>query len=162
MSNYPSSSPMRNALRLFVIACFLASVGAVRAEELKLEARLVWGTNEEKPSSNCKPVDPALFDKLHGAFKWKNYFEITNQISSIPVGKTRDIKMSDRCTLHVKNLGHSRIEVNCIGDGKEVHKGAYTLTPPKWLDLGGNDKDNTAWFIGFRSTHIDPKAISKN
>lgn len=153
---------MRNALRLIVIACLLASVGAVRAEELKLEARLVWGTNDEKPGANCKPVDASLSEKLHGMLKWKNYFEITNQISSIPVGKTRDIKMSDRCTLHVKNLGHSRIEVNCIGDGKEVCKGAYTLAPPKWVVLGGNDKDNTAWFIGVRSTDTDPKAISKN
>jgi hypothetical protein len=68
-------------------------------------------------------------------FKWKNYFEITKQGAIIPE-QTRDLKMSDHCTLRVKNLGGSRVEINCIGEGKEVHKRADTLTPPKWLVLG--------------------------
>lgn len=154
---------MRNAPRLFLTAILLAAATAATAADLKLEARLVWGTNDEKGGPHCRPVDPQLAVKLNGTFKWKSYFEITNQLASIPVNKSRDIKMSDHCTLRVKNLGGSRIEINCIGEGKEVHKGAYTLTPPKWLVLGGNSKDNTAWFIGLRSTDAEAnKAISKN
>jgi hypothetical protein len=94
-------------------------------------------------------------------FKWKNYFEITNQVADIPENKTRDLKMSDRCTLRIKNLGGSRVEINCIGEGKEVHKRADTLLPHTWLVLGGNDKNNTAWFIGLRSDAAG-KVISKN
>jgi hypothetical protein len=55
------------------------------------------------------------------------------------------------------------VEINCIGEGKEVHKGAYTLTPPKWLVLGGSSKDNTAWFIGLRANEAETnKVIGKN
>ena len=151
---------MRSAASLLLSACLLAA-SAASAADMNLEARLVWGTNDEKGGPNCKPVDAELAAKLHGMFKWKNYFEITNQVADIPENKTRDLKMSDRCTLRIKNLGGSRVEINCIGEGKEVHKRADTLLPHTWLVLGGNDKNNTAWFIGLRSDAAG-KVISKN
>ncbi len=78
--------------------------------------------------------------------------------------------MSEACIIRVKNLGASRVEVSCIGHGKQVHKGAYTLVPPQWLVLGGNCDNNTAyntaWFIGLRAidtkTADAKKAIGKN
>jgi len=153
---------MRSAPRL-LLALILLAAAAASAADLKLDARLVWGANDDQGGPNCKPVDAALAIKLNGAFKWRHYFEITNQTASIPLNQTRDLKMSDHCTLRVKNLGGSRVEINCIGEGKEVHKGAYTLTPPKWLVLGGSSKDNTAWFIGLRSTDAETnRIIGKN
>jgi hypothetical protein len=151
---------MRNAVRFFLYTFLLAATAATAAD-LNLEARLVWGTNDEQGGPNCKPIDADLSARLHGTFKWSHYFEITNHIAAIPEKQSRDIKMSDRCTLRVKNLGGSRIEVNCIGQGKEVHKGSYTLAAPNWLVLGGNDTNNTAWFIGLRSEGAN-KAITKN
>jgi len=152
---------MRSAARVFLTA-FLLAAAAAGAADLRLEAQLVWGTNDEKGGPNCKPVDAGLAAKLHGTFKWKSYFEITNQVASIPVNKTRDLKMSDHCTLRIKNLGGSRVEINCIGEGKEVNKGSYNLTPPKWVVLGGNSPDDTAWFIGLRSDDDANKTIGKN
>ena len=149
-----------------ILLVFLASGAfAARAGDVELEARLVWGTSDDKCDAKCKPVDADLAGKLHGMFKWKNYYEITNETASLTLNKIRTLKMSDQCTLELKNLGGSRIEVNCIGQGKQVHKGAYTLDPPKWLVLGGNCDNhtayNTAWFIGLRA--IDTKkAIGKN
>ena len=152
---------MRSAVRLVLAAFFLAAVAAVHAADMKLEARLVWGTNDEKGGPKCKPVDAELAAKLHGMFKWKNYFEITNQIASIPLNQSRDLKMSDECTLEIRNLGAARVEVKCIGRGKEVVTGAHTLDAHGWLVLGGNADNNTAWFIGLRSGD-ETKAISKN
>jgi hypothetical protein len=119
--------------------------------DLKIEARLIWGANDEKETVKYEPLDAGLSDKLHRTFKWKNYFEITNKNASIPLNQTGELKMSDACTIRVKNLGGSRVEVICIGHGKQVHQGAYTLTPPQWLVLGGNDSSNTAWFIGLKA-----------
>jgi hypothetical protein len=136
------------------------------AADLKLEARLIWGANDEKETVKYKPVDPELAENLHRMFKWKNYYQISNQTAAVPLNKTCTLNMSDHCTLQVKNVGASRVEVNCIGEGKQVHRGAYTLVPPQWLVLGGNDKDNTAWFIGLRavdnSITDSKKAVSKN
>lgn len=149
---------MRNTVHLLFSAIFLAAA-AVGAADLNLEATLVWGTNDEKAGPDCKPVDADLAAGLHGIYKWKNYFEITNKTASIPLNRTRDLKMSDHCTLRIKNLGASRVEVSCIGEGRPVHKRTDTLSPPQWMVWGGNADNHTAWFIGLRSN--DPRAAAK-
>jgi hypothetical protein len=141
---------------LAALLCSVAAVTSAHAADIKLEAKLVWGANDEKGDGKCKPVGSDLASKLHGMFKWKSYFEITNQATSIALNKTSELKMSDRCTIQIKNLGDSRIEVNCIGEGKQVCKGAYTLNPPTWLVLGGSATNDTAWFIALRA--LDLKA----
>jgi hypothetical protein len=161
---------MNPMFRSILSIILLSAAFAARGGDIELEARLIWGTSDDKGDAKCQPVDAELAGKLHGMFKWKNYYEITNQTASLALNKTRTLKMSDQCTLELKNVGGSRIEVNCIGQGKQVHKGAYTLDPPKWLVLGGNCDNttayNTAWFIGLRAIDTKStdakKAIGKN
>jgi hypothetical protein len=137
---------------LTVLAAMALSVASfsAHAEELNLEASLIWGANDQKEPVKLKAVDAPLSDKLHHTFKWHNYYEITNKFAEIPLNQSRDLQMSDSCTIRVKNIGNSRIEVNCIGRGKNVHKGAYTLDSSQWLVLAGHSTDNTAWFVGLR------------
>jgi len=55
------------------------------------------------------------------------------------------------------------VEISCIGEGKAVDKRTATLTPPKWVVWGGSCSNNTAWFIGVRSTDTEAdKVITKN
>jgi hypothetical protein len=140
---------MQSIRRLFLLCLpFVLALG-VRAGDLTVEAHLIWASNESAdPRYQAAPVD--LSGKLHQIYKWNTYFEITNQISSIPANQSRDFRMSDKCVLKIKNLGDSRIEVNCIGQGKQVSKGVHTVTPGQWVVLAGNAKNNTAWFIGLR------------
>lgn len=132
------------------------------AADLKVEVRLIRGADDNIGAVNYKPVDPALAAKLNHAFKWKNYYEMANKTETIPLNKSREFKLSDHKTIRVKNLGSSRVEVHCLGHGKELCKGSYALVPPQWLVLGGDDTGNTAWFIGLRTIEDDKKAISKN
>jgi hypothetical protein len=167
MSRVLDFLPMQRLVIFLCASVVLAATGSTTwAADLKLEARLIWGANDQTEPVQNKPVDAELSENLHRMFKWKNYYQITNQTATLPLNKVCDLKMSDHCTLQVKNLGASRVEINCIGEGKPVHKGAYTMVPPQWLVLGGNDKDNTAWFIGLRAidtAHADSvKGISKN
>jgi hypothetical protein len=143
---------MRHTTRFLVASMFLCAVAAARAADLRLEATLVWGTDDEKPPANCKAVEADLAVKLHGMFRWKNYFEITHRIATVPKNQTRDLKMSEHCTLQVRNLGASRVEINCIGRGKPVYKDACTLVPPKWFVLAGDAANETAWFVALRSS----------
>ena len=140
---------MRFFLRFAVVCLTCFAAWPALASDLKLEARLIWGVNDSQAAQH-KPVAPDLASKLQRVFKWSNYYDITNQIHSIPVNESRDFRMSERCVLKIKNLGDSRIEVNCIGKGKEVSRGTHTLAPSQWVILSGNDKNNTAWFIGLR------------
>jgi hypothetical protein len=142
--------------RSFAALVLAAATASSHAADLKLEAKLLWGTNDDKCDGTCKTMDKDLASKLHGMFKWQNYYEITNQTTAIPLNQSRNLKMSGHCTLQIKNVGGSRIEINCIGDGKQVCKSASTLVPPKWLVLAGNDTNDTAWFIALRS--VDSKA----
>jgi hypothetical protein len=140
---------MRHYLFILLAAFLLAA--SARAADMKIEALLVRGVNDQKSVPDGKPVDSQLADKLHDTFKWKYYFQVTNQDASIPLNKVRDIRLSDQCIVSIKNLGASRVEVNCTGEGNKQCKGSYTLTPPKWLVLGGNARDDSAWFISLRS-----------
>jgi hypothetical protein len=158
---------MRRLLNVLLAGFALSFAQAsAHAADLKLEARLIWGANDEKETVKFEPIDSQLADKLHRTFKWKNYYEITNRSADIPLNQSRDLKMSDACIIRVKNLGGSRVEVSCIGQGKQVHKGNYTLVPPQWLVLGGNGTDNTAWFVGLRAVDKKSadaaKAMTKN
>jgi hypothetical protein len=158
---------MRQFLNLLLAGiAFSATALPARAGDLKLEARLIRGANDDKETAKYKPADPELSAKLNRAFKWKNYYEITNKTAGIALNQNCELKMSDACTIRVKYTGASRVEVNCTGHGKEICKGAYTLAPPQWLVLGGNDTADTAWFIGLRAIDnkaADPKkAMSKN
>ncbi|MBI3849294.1 MAG: hypothetical protein HY298_03230 [Verrucomicrobia bacterium] len=136
---------------VFSLSLF-ANSSEVLAADLKVEARLVWGTNEDKsPNPDHKPVDATLAKKLRKVFKWHNYFEVNRKTATIPQNQTANINMSSKCVLEVKNLGNARVEVKLIGKGKLVSKNAQTLTPGEDLIVAGDDKNDTAWFVVIRS-----------
>lgn len=148
--------PLRNSVFvLFACAVWLVGGGLCRAgvpnKELKLEARLVAGTNEEKaPNPKQKAVDPELIKKLRKVFNWKNYFEDNRQTATIPVNGRKKITLNSDTELEVVNLGGDRIEVKLSLCGKVATKSVNTLPEKEWLTLGGADKNNTAWFVVLR------------
>ena len=117
------------------------------AGDLKLGAQLIWGANDSPVTVNHNLVDPDLSATFRQHFKWTNYYEITNVSASVPLNESRDVRMSDRCTLKIRNLGSSVVAVDCIGQGKAVSKGTNTL-PCVYCGTNVND---TAWFIRLRS-----------
>jgi hypothetical protein len=74
---------MHSTYRSILSVLFLTIAVAARGGDVKLEARLVWGTSDDKTDARCKPMEPELSNKLHGMFKWKNYYEITNQLPAL-------------------------------------------------------------------------------
>lgn len=135
------------------LGVLIAAVG-VRAADMHLEAKLIWGSNDgtEKIAQHKLVQDPKLSGDLHRIFKWNNYYEINTKEVAIPQNKSGTLEMSDKCKLEIKNLGNNRIEVNCIGKGKEVSRGQHSLKPGQWFTLGGNDKNGCAWFVVMRTT----------
>jgi hypothetical protein len=141
-------------VRLMLMLGLLMGIALVSASaaDLQLEAKLIWGSNDPADKIKHKTIeDQKLSSTLHNNFKWANYFEITNKAIAIPQDKVGTLQMSEKCKLEVKNLGSSRIEVKCIGNGKTVSKGQHSLPPGKWVALGGSDKNHTAWFIALKS-----------
>ncbi len=121
-----------------------------RAAELRLEARLVWGTDDPKPpeGKNYNPVGPEISKKLKELpLKWANYFEVSRRSFGVPPAATKREPVSEKCELVVRNLGNSMVEVSLIGKGKEVMKRSQALPKGEMLVLGGNAPNSTAWLV---------------
>jgi hypothetical protein len=137
---------------LLMALTFTGGCGPAPSGGLNLEAKLIWGANDPPATINHNLVDPDLAATLRRNFKWTNYYEITNLDAGIPLNESRAVRMSDSCTLNIRNLGSSLVAVDCIGQGKQISKGTNTLP----CVYAGTNADDTAWFIRLRS--LDDKS----
>ena len=152
----------RRTFRLgFVALLFVATLGAAAAAERKMEARLIWGTNEDKsPNPNHKLLDGELAKKLRDMpLKWKNYFEVNRQVFAINDRVYTNIVMSKKCSIEVKDKGANNVTVKLHGDGKQVNRVDKPLPKGEVLTIGGDAKDNNAWFITLRPLNTDSKSL---
>jgi hypothetical protein len=141
--------PLAGFTRAVLFVGFLASgTLCARASELKLEAMLIWGTDEAKsPKKEHVPVDDATAAKLRKVFKWKNYFIVNRQKKIVPSRGSNQFKLSNECTIEITELEGPRVEVKLIGKGVPVHKAVKELQKGEWFIYSGDDKHENAWFI---------------
>jgi len=133
-----------------VLLCLIAvKPSEASAADLKLEAILVWGTNEAtSPDPDHKPVEPRLAKKLRSLpFKWTSYFEVKREPIIVSPSGEKKKRMSPDCEIKVKNLGKSVVEVSLIGKGEPVGKVTQALPKGELLVTGGNAENFTAWFV---------------
>jgi hypothetical protein len=131
------------------LALALLGIGSsVRAEDVKVEATLVWGTNEDPGKfKDLKPVNPEL-GKLLRNFKWKNYLEINRKTVVLQQGKENTVQISKECKLILTYQGNSMFRVQLFGKGERVSDRTQKITlGEKPAVFGGDDKNDTAWFI---------------
>ena len=122
------------------------------AADLKLEAQLIWGTNDAlSPDPKHKPVERDVARKLKDSpFKWTNYFEVTRKQFTVPQGGTVRVAMSKDYEISVRYLGGSSIEVSPFGKGQPLGKITQALPKGELLVTGGNAPNFTAWFVVLR------------
>ena len=143
----------RSLLALFLLA---GSTFDTFGANLKLEAKLIWGTDDDKsPNPDHKEVDPATKEKLRKVFKWKNYFVVNRVVKEVPSRSSNQFKLSPDCTIEIKELEGPRVEVKLIGKGKEVHKTTLTISKGQSVVYSGDDKNQSAWFVII--TELDEK-----
>jgi len=145
--------PGSRLLGTAVAALFLlGAIPVARAGELKLEAQLIWGTNDKmSPNPKHKPVEPDIEKRLKGLpFKWSNYFEVNRKRFKLAPGESRRERMSEECEIIVKRVGNDQLEVTLLGKGTQVGKITQALPKKELLLLGGNAPNFTAWFVALR------------
>jgi len=138
-------APLLIALLLAATSSCLFAVDPV----LKLEALLVWGTNDAaSPDPKHKPVEPAIRKKLQELpLKWNNYFEVSRKAIEVPGSSSKKVSLSEKCDVEVKNLGGSTVEVSLFGRGSQVLKRNQSLPPGETLVLAGKAPNETAWLV---------------
>ncbi|HLP77338.1 MAG TPA: hypothetical protein VK327_10505 [Candidatus Paceibacterota bacterium] len=143
------SSPAR--LALLAIACVLFAFATVEAQakDLKFEAQLIWATTSEtSPDPEQKPVDEETRKTLSQLpLKWKNYFLVKKVPFTLPEGGSREVTLSEKCKISVKDIDGKNFEVALIGKGEPVLKRTQKLLKDKSLVLGGNAPDSTGWLV---------------
>jgi len=137
------------------------AVGAT-ASDLKVEGRLIWGTNDEKsPDPKHKPVDGDTLSNLRKIYQWKHYFEVNRQIIVVPSRSTNTLVMSKDCSVEIAELEGPRISAQLIGKGKRLNKITTNLSPGQSFAIAGEDKNATAYFVivtDLEETHTPAKA----
>lgn len=133
----------------------LAAVGGY-AREIRLEAKLIWGTNDEKsPKKEHVPVDKATAEKLRKVFKWKNYFVENKIVGTVPNRGSNLFQLSPQCSIEITELEGPKVEVKLVGNGKAVHKAIKEIKKGEWFVYSGDDKNECAWFAII--TELDEK-----
>ena len=145
-----SRSPFRRWLARPVVTSlvFTLSTAALLAANVKIEAKLIWATDEAKsPDANHTPVDAATAERLRKAFKWKNYFVVKTVVKDIPSRGSVPFELSKKCTVEIRELEGPKVEVMLIGEGKPVHRAIKPLNKGESFVYSGDDKNQTAWFV---------------
>src|SRR5438309_12021790 len=113
-------------LAWFLAAVFLLGPGGLcgQAADLKLQAQLLWGTNDKtSPDPKHKPVEADVAKKLKELpLKWSHYFVVKRVRFEVPPGGAGKVALSEKCELEVRDLGRSKIEVTHFGKGQQVWK----------------------------------------
>lgn len=128
---------------------FVGAAARVQAADLKLEAQLIWGTNDpQSPDPNHKPAEPEIQKKLRSSpFKWAHYYEVNRREFSVPKDNSTKIAMSKDCEIQVRNLDGSNVEVSLIGKGHPAGKVRQPLPKGELLIYGGDAPNFTSWFV---------------
>lgn len=157
--NWTHSSIIRisktlQVMGLMLMFCWFAVPATQAAEGIKLSARLVWGTNRDKPSDDkLKAMSPDLKAKFVNIFKWKDYYEISKKTFTFPKHEGKKTRMSPKCEIVMKLLDKDTLQVQVIGEDQLQRTVKHPLNPIlKKGDLfvvGGDDKDSygDAWFL---------------
>lgn len=114
----------------------------------RLTAQLLWGTNGDKPAGqDLKAVAKDLEQRLRRIFKWQKYFEIERKDFVASRAKPAILDLSKECRLEVTTLGGEEFEIQLFGKGVLVVKKRQRIVTGETVVLGGDDKNDNAWFV---------------
>ena len=132
---------------LFAVVC--GAPASALAGDLKLEAVLVWATNDPKPAdSKLKPITEDIARKMNCIpLKYTNCFEVSRKQLQLKQRGTEKTQMSKDCKITVKSLSDGKVELTLIGQGQPVGKITQEIKKGKCLVTGGNAENSTAWFV---------------
>ena len=128
--------------------CASRSASAGDPGETRLVAQLVWGTNEAKPvDKDLKAIDADLEKRLRRIFKWERYFVMERKKFAVGAAKPAKVEMSKECRLEVNQVSPGEFEIQLFGKGQLVVRKRQRITPGEAVVLGGDDKNDNAWFV---------------
>ena len=119
----------------FALVCLLSNVAFAQSSDFKLEAQLIWGTNDPKsPDPQHKPVQEEVKKRLAQLpLKFTNYFTVDKKAFALPQGGLQKVELG-KCRLDVKKAAdQNQVEVSLYGKGEKVVKRTQPLPKGEML-----------------------------
>jgi hypothetical protein len=66
---------------------------------------------------------------------------------TVPHRSAKRIEMSEDCAIEVTEMEGAPVEVKMFGKGKLINKTTKPLNRGEWFIIGGDDKNQCAWFV---------------
>jgi hypothetical protein len=122
---------------------------AAKGSAMKIEVQLLWSTDDAtSPNPKHKPAEADIEKKLKALpLKWKNYFLVKRMTMDVPSLDSKTEALSEKCSVEVKDLGKSMVEVSYFGKNKKVEKRKQAFPKGEMLVYGGNAPGTNAWFV---------------
>src|SRR5438552_11934326 len=113
------------SIGLAVMAAFVALVASAQPSDKpdkKIEVQLLWGTDAKtSPNKDHKPVEPDIHKRLKNLpLKWTNYFMVKKMTLAVPRGQATNLAMSDKCSIGIRDLGKTMLEISFVGKNKPL------------------------------------------
>ena len=137
---------------MFAVMFFICATPAQsRAADMKLEAQLIWGTNDKSSDPKLKTVDADVAKKLESLpFKLKYYYVMNSKQFTVAKSDEHAETLSKESSIKVKNLGADKIEIQFFGKEKPLEKRTQQLPKGELFLYGGNAENSSAWFIALK------------
>jgi hypothetical protein len=112
--------------------------------------QLIRGSNDEKPpESQAKAVGPKMSQVLTPVFKWKYYWQVSEQEVSVAPAKVSKLNLQVR-DLELQIMPEDQVEARLYEKGKLMRTSRQKVSAAAPLVMGGSPNDNNAWFIVVR------------
>ena len=134
-------------LIVFVLTAFAAL--SAPAAPMKIEVQLIWGTtNQVSPNAEHKAIGPELKKKLQDLpLKWTNYFMVKKMTLAVPRGQATNVAMSEKCSIGIKDLGKTMLEISFVGKNKPLEKRTQSLPRGEVFIYSGNAPGTNDWLV---------------
>lgn len=146
------SAMIRHLFAFAALLGMIACASSVRADDTKIEATLVWGTNDEKsPNKDHKELSPDLAERLAKIFQWKHYFHVNSVEAKVKSDSHSKFKLSDKALVEIKELEGSKFEIKLYNHDKLITTRTEVIEKGDITAIAGDVKgSDCAWFILIR------------
>jgi hypothetical protein len=112
--------------------------------------QLVHGSDDDTPPApEARLIGTDLGRRLHGVFRWKNYWEIKRQCITLSAGKAVRARMSSDREVEIQLPKPEEMIVCIYVDGKLVRRRQQAVQTRFYI-TGGDNEGTESWFIVVR------------
>jgi hypothetical protein len=137
-------------LLLVIVLLGPAAARSAEVSTFSFYVQLVRGSDADTPPSpDAVRVGVEVGRRLHGVFRWKNYWEMKRQHVLLSEGKTVRAQMSPHLDVEISVPGNQEMVVCIYADGKLIRQ-RHQAVQTRFYITGGDNDDAQSWFIVVR------------